>query len=140
MVESRQTFLMRKPWARRYLTCSAVLLVGVALAYGIDPAALLPAVLGFRVESVGLVHVFRALMGLYLAMGCFWFVGAIRPSVARPAVLSEIVFMGGLGLGRLLSLLLDGWPGPILFAGLVAEIIFAGLGVFVLKDLPREPG
>lgn len=131
---------MRKPWARCYLTCSSVLLVGVALVYGIDPAAVLPTVLGFRVESVGLIHVFRAVMGLYLAMGCFWFVGAIRPSVARAAVLSEIVFMGGLGLGRLLSLLLDGWPGPILFAGLCAEFVLAGLGMFVLKDLSRDPG
>ncbi len=120
--------------------CSSVLLVGVALAYGIDPAAVLPTVLGFRVESVGLIHVFRAVMGLYLAMACFWFVGAIRPSVARAAVLSEIVFMGGLGLGRLLSLLLDGWPGPILFAGLVAEFVLAGLGMFVLKNLLKDPG
>jgi len=49
-----------------YLLFMAVVLVPVALTYGIDPAAVLPRLLEMKVEGVDQIHIFRALMCLYL--------------------------------------------------------------------------
>jgi hypothetical protein len=73
-------------------------------------------------------------MGLYLATIVLWLLGAIRGGpLMRTALVSEIVFMSGLAIGRLLSLLLDGWPSPMLIAYMVAELVLASWGVLCLK-------
>ena len=75
-------------------------------------------------------------MGLYLATSVLWLLGAIRGGpLMRPAVVSEIVFMSGLAAGRLLSLLLDGWPSPMLIVYTVAELVLAAWGVLCLKKI-----
>ena len=73
-------------------------------------------------------------MGLYLAIIVLWLLGTIRGgSLMRTALISEIVFMSGLATGRLLSLLLDGWPSPMLIVYTVAELVLATWGVLCLK-------
>lgn len=73
-------------------------------------------------------------MGLYLAIIALWLIGAIRGGpLMRTALISEIVFMAGLASGRLLSLLLDGWPSPMLIAYTVAELVLASWGVLCLR-------
>jgi hypothetical protein len=86
-----------------------------------------------------LIHVFRAIMGLYLALIVLWLLGAIRGGpLMRTALISEIAFMSGLAAGRLLDLLLDGWPSPMLTAYAVAELVLAAWGVICLKTLARQ--
>ena len=51
----------------------------------------------------------------------------------RTALIGEIVFMAGLAAGRLLDLLLNGWPSQMLIASAVAELLLAAWGVFCLK-------
>jgi hypothetical protein len=46
--------------------------------------------------------------------------------------------MSGLAAGRLLDLLLDGWPSPMLIAYAVAELVLAAWGVICLKTLDRH--
>jgi hypothetical protein len=41
--------------------------------------------------------------------------------------------MAGLAAGRLLSLLLDGWPSPMLLVYTVAELVLAAWGVLCLR-------
>ncbi len=53
----------------------------------------------------------------------------------RTALISEIVFMSGLAAGRLLSLILDGWPSLILIAYAVAELLLAGWGIYCLRSI-----
>jgi hypothetical protein len=67
-------------------------------------------------------------MGLYLAIIVLWLLGG---SLMRTALISEIVFMSGLATGRLLSLLLDGWPSPMLIVYSVAELVLATGGFSV---------
>ena len=73
-------------------------------------------------------------MGLYLASIVLWLLGAIRGGpLMRTALIGEIVFMAGLAAGRLLDLLVAGWPSPMLIAYAVAELVLAAWGVFSLK-------
>ncbi|NHZ73527.1 MAG: DUF4345 domain-containing protein, partial [Nitrospirae bacterium] len=92
-------------WSRFYLLFSAAGLFPIALSYGVAPAGVLPAVLDVAIEGTDLTHIFRAVMGLYLAMIVLWILGAFRPELTRAAVISEVVFMFGLAFGRVLSIL-----------------------------------
>ena len=123
---------------RFYLLTSAILLFFIALGYGVAPGLILPQVLDIKIEHGDLTHIFRAVMGLYLAMAAFWGAGAFRVGLMRPAVLSEIVFMAGLALGRLLSVVADGWPSPLLTGGMALEFALAAWGILLLKTLPVE--
>lgn len=123
---------------RFYLLFSAVGLFAVALSYGVAPAVVLPKVLDLAVDGTDLTHVFRAIMGLYLAMIVLWVLGALRPSLTRAAVISEVVFMFGLALGRVLSIIVDGVPSVLLVAYTVVEIVMGCWGVLILKHV-AEP-
>jgi hypothetical protein len=120
--------------SRFYLLFSAAGLLPIALSYGIDPNQILPKFLQIHPIEGDLLHIFRAIMGLYLATLILWLVGAIRGGeLMRTALVSEIIFMSGLVTGRLLSLLLDGWPSPMLIAYTVAELLLAAWGFLCLK-------
>ena len=89
--------------SRFYLIFSAVGLLPIALSYGVDPNRILPKLLQILPIEGDVVHVFRAMMGLYLATIVLWLLGAMRGgSLMRTALISEIVFMSGLAAGRLL--------------------------------------
>ncbi len=79
-------------------------------------------------------------MGLYLAIIALWLLGAIRGGpLMRTAQIREILFMPGLASGGLLSLLLDGWPSPMLIAYSVAELVLARWGILCLRKFDSNP-
>lgn len=123
---------------RFYLLVSAVGLVPIALTYGIVPATILPRLFEIAVIDRDLTHIFRAVMGLYLACAIFWIVGAIVPRLTRIAILFEVLFMGGLVAGRVLSLLIDGLPSIMLIVYLVAETVLAVFGILLLRKPSSE--
>lgn len=100
--------------------------------YGANPGKLLPLIFDFRVENLELKNIFRAVMGLYLAFGAYWFLGARQPVYWRSATVSNILFMGGLGAGRGISLLLDG-VSPQYTLGMILELLMMGWGIYNLK-------
>lgn len=116
-----------------FLLVAAVGLVPIALGYGLDPARSLGHLFDIQVSNVNGTHVFRAIMGLYLAMAGFWALGAFRPQLREPALWSLVVFMFGLAAGRALSLLVDGMPHWLLGVYLVVEIVVGSLGWYLLK-------
>ena len=123
---------------RFYLLLSALGVAVIAVSYGAAPARVLPWLLDLDVESTNLRHVFRAVMGLYLAMAALWAAGATRPGLSHAALISEVVFMAGLAFGRIISWLADGTPAPLFVAYLVLELVFAAWGVALLFRL-RSP-
>ena len=125
--------------ARLYLLISAAGLTAVALSYGVAPATVLPKLLDITVEGTDLIHVFRAIMGLYLSMIVLWVLGAFRPSLTRVAVIAEIAFMSGLAVGRALSIIVDGMPSIALLGYTGVEIAMAGWGMLVLKKCFTAP-
>ena len=72
-------------------------------------------------------------MGLYLALLSFWIVGAFRVQLRQAALYSLVVFMLGLALGRVLSLVVDGMPSLLLIGYLGLELILGILGLILLK-------
>ncbi len=121
---------------RLVLLLAALGLVPIAMSYGLMPAQSLSYLLGIPVESVNHTHVFRAVMGLYLANAALWFAGYFNPSLRVAALWSLLIFMGGLAAGRVLSVIVDGVPGPLLVFYLVAELTLAALALRCL----RRPG
>ena len=118
-----------------FLLAAAVGLTPIALAYGLVPATTVPMLYGVEIDSINVTHIFRAVMGLYLAMVGFWFLGATRESLRFSALCSVVVFMGGLAAGRLLSLFLDGVPGALLVVYLLLEVGFAVVAFKLAKSL-----
>jgi len=119
-----------------FLLFTAVGLTPIALSYGAAPSSSLPYLFGIEVDTVNLTHILRAVMGLYLALVCFWIAGALRQELTVPALWSLVVFMFGLAGGRILSLVLDGMPNWLLFAYLLAELAFGAIGLRMLRTVP----
>ena len=127
---------MEKPMSREsvFLLAAAVGLTPIALAYGLVPTITVPMLYGVEIDSINVTHIFRAVMGLYLAMVVFWILGATRTPLRFAALCSMVVFMGGLAMGRLLSLLMDGIPGALLVIYLVLEVGFAAVAFKLAKE------
>ena len=115
-----------------------VFLFPVALSYGVDPAATLPKFMNITVEGTDQTHIFRALMGLYLGMVTFCIIAAFTPEWRHVAVIWAVFFAYSLALGRILSLIVDGMPSPILLFYLAVELAVGTLGLLVLKREQRK--
>ena len=104
----------------------------IALIYGVAPEVTMPMLFDVEAADVGTKNVFRGIMGIYLALAAFWIMGAMRPALRRGALWTLTLFMAGVGAGRILSLIVDGWPHPLLgfFTGL--EVVTALTGVILL--------
>lgn len=93
---------------KTFLLVASIGLFPIALSYGAAPGQSLSALFSFSVDTVNETHIFRAVMGLYLAFVVFWLMGVKDDKLTRPAIMGLVVFMLGLALGRTLSLLVDG--------------------------------
>ena len=127
-----------KNYRKPYLLISAVGLLPVALSYGVVPELSLNWLFGIIPDVPNETHIFRGVMGLYLALVSLWVLGAIRERYERAAVVSEVFFMSGLALGRLLSLLVDGWPHWLLAMYMLLEVILAIVGIILLRSWEAE--
>jgi len=88
---------------------------------------------GIDASDVNTRHIFRSIMGLYFAMVILWIMGAIHAPMRLPALWSLVAFTGGIGLGRLLSLMLDGWPHFLLVVYMLLEFMVATTGWLLIK-------
>ena len=97
----------------------------IALLYGIDPPWFARTFFGVDNLNVNFAHILRAIMCLYLALGCFWLFSAFSDRHRDTAILTTMVFAGGLFIGRVLSFIIDGQPAPllILYAALEFMIV-----------------
>lgn len=116
-----------------FLIGTAIGLVPIALSYGLMPQQSLGQLFGLQVDSVNGFHIFRAIMGLYLALALFWVAGALRQHLRQAALQSLVVFMLGLAAGRLGSLLIDGLPNRVLIFYLLLELAFGLAGLLLLR-------
>jgi hypothetical protein len=117
-----------------HLIVSVTIIIPIALVYGLLPEKILPQLFDFAVTGTDLSNIFRAIMGLYLAMAIFWITGIVKPELWRAATLANIVFMLGLASGRIISTKLDGPPSGYFSGGLVVEVL---LGVWGIMNLRR---
>ena len=127
---------MTKP-ENLHLTVSAILIIVIALGYGLFPNEVLSRLFSFTVDSTDLKRVFRATMGLYMAMTAFWITGIYNPAYRRSATITNVLFMSGLAAGRIVSLIADGVPSTLFLTGLVLELILACWGIWNLKKIQQ---
>jgi hypothetical protein len=116
-----------------HLIAALVVVVPVALGYGFLPSFPAWGYLDIPFTHTDVPNIFRAQMGLYLGCCYLWYLGMIKSNFWAPATYSLMLFMGGLGLGRLLSLLLDGMPSALFLWGTFAELGLASYAFYQLK-------
>jgi hypothetical protein len=116
-----------------FLLIAAIGLIPIALSYGVIPEKSLSYLFNITVSEINLIHILRAIMGLYLALILFWFIGAFKLQLRQAAIYSLVVFMFGLATGRVISLIFEGIPNWLLLAYLALEISFGILGLVLVK-------
>lgn len=121
---------------RAFLLFSFCVIAGVALLYGVSPQWFAQTFLGVAELDLDLVHILRAIMGLYLAVGFFFLFAAFREAYRNAAVLLTGVLCVGLLSGRVLSFAMDGQPSSLLmfYAGVEVIFILATYWVFRQPD------
>jgi hypothetical protein len=116
-----------------FLLIAAVGLVPIAISYGLMPQKSLNFLFDFSVSDTNSIHIFRAIMGLYLAQSLFWIIGVFKAQLRQAALYSLIVFMLGLAVGRILSIIIDGIPHWLLIVYLLLELSFGVTGLFLVN-------
>lgn len=116
-----------------FLLVASLGIFPVALTYGLFQELFF----GIEINSIEMTNIFRATMGLYMAMGMFWLVAAFNTKYTLSALHSLIVFMSGLATARFVSMLMDGTPNLVLIGYTVIEAVIAYFGYSVLKGSPQ---
>ena len=119
---------------KKYFLIIAFVVVSIiAILYGISPAWFAKTFLNIPAMSVDFAHILRAVTGLYLGLGLFWLFAAFNDRHRNTAVLTTAIFAGGLVSGRLISLLADGRPSPILLVYIALEFLLIPVAVWVFR-------
>ncbi len=116
-----------------FLMLASLVVSIIALLYGISPTWFAQTFLNESTLSVDHAHIFRAVMTLYLSLGLFWLSAAFNPKYRNPAVLTTAIFAGGLVIGRLVSLLVDGRPSTILLVYIAMELSLVPVALWVFR-------
>jgi Domain of unknown function (DUF4345) len=121
---------------KTYLILAFATVSIIALLYGISPAWFASTFLGVTGLSLNFAHILRAVMCLYLALGCFWLFAAFSDTHRNTAILTTILFAGGLVTGRLVSFIVDGQPAPLLsiYAGMELALVPIGYWIYTRPD------
>jgi len=129
----RRTMQMKKV----YLIFAFLAVTIFALLYGISPKWYADTFLGITDLQTNIAHILRAVTGLYLALAAFWLYSASNDKYQNVAILTTILFAGGLVAGRCVSVTLDGQPAPVLLLYGAAEFAVVLIGYWVFR-LPEK--
>lgn len=116
-----------------HLIISIIIVVPVAFIYGFQPNLQFD----IHINTIDENNFFKAIMGLYLGFSMLWLLGVYKGMYWRTAIITNIIFMMGLGLGRLISLCLDGLPTFTYVFGTFAELFLGFYGIWVLLRSKR---
>ena len=121
---------------RAFLIAAFMIVSAIALLYGMDPQWFGRTFLNLPQLDPNIAHILRAVMGLYLALGLFWLYSAFNQKYRNVAVLTTMIFSGGLVAGRIFSYFTEGQPAPLLIFYIAAEFALTPLAywVFTLEE------
>ncbi|WP_299098212.1 DUF4345 domain-containing protein [uncultured Winogradskyella sp.] len=111
-----------------HLVISVLIVVPIAFVYGFNPSS----EFDIHLNTIDEHNQFKAVMGLYLGFSIVWILGIFKAKFFKLALTSNIIFMIGLGFGRILSWLIDGTPTFGYQFGAFAEIFLGCYGLWVL--------
>jgi hypothetical protein len=116
-----------------FLVFVAIGVFFASLGYGFLPSLTMPFLYDIEATNTNFLNILRAISGLYIALVTFWIIGAYNSNLQLPALWSLTIFMTGIALGRVTSILIDGLPSPIFIFYLFIEIISGLIGYALLK-------
>ena len=113
-----------------HLVISICIVFPVSILYGFQPS------LKFDIspETIDEHNFLKAVMGLYIGFSILWTLGILKKQFLKTAIITNIIFMLGLGFGRLLSFYFDGIPTFGYQFGTFAELFLGFYGVWVLNN------
>lgn len=112
-----------------HLIISVLIVVPVAFVYGFNPSSKFD----IHLNTIDEHNFFKAIMGLYLGFSTLWILGVFKASYLKLALITNIIFMLGLGFGRVLSWIIDGTPTFGYQFGTFAELFLGFYGVWAMK-------
>lgn len=125
MIKSKKEVIIKIP-----LVISVLIVIPTAIIYGFQ----LDSLLDFKLDTVDEFNQFKAMMGLYLGFSTLWILGLFKSNYLKTALISNMIFMLGLGFGRLLSIWGDGIPSLAYLYGALGELILGFYSLWVLKS------
>lgn len=130
LMESVKERLMKNDFILKiHLVISVLIVIPVAFVYGFNPDSQFD----IHLNSVDELNQFKAIMGLYLGFSMLWILGIFKRNFLKIALISNMVFMLGLSLGRAMSMFLDGAPTFGYQFGIFAELLLGIYGLWILK-------
>ncbi|WP_318036866.1 DUF4345 domain-containing protein [Streptomyces caniscabiei] len=97
-------------------------------------------VYGVDIQSPSEANIFRSGSGsLYVALAILFCLGASNTRYTRTSLVTLFTFMSGLAVGRLVSIVADGWPHTLLIAVLVVEASYAVAAAYALREKDSSP-
>ncbi len=113
-----------------HLLISTAIVISAAFVYGFNPNL----VLNVNTNTIDEANILKAIMGLYLAFASLWILGIINQNHWKTATISNMLFMLGLGFGRIISIFIDGIPSIIFGFGTFGELVLGFYALFQLKS------
>ena len=106
----------------------------IGLVYGVSPQWFYETFLAnSQTPGVDQSHILRAVMMLYLGLGLFWLYCAFSDKYRDAGIVVLGVFCAGLVSGRILSVVVDGTPSPILVVYILMELGLVPICIWLLK-------
>ncbi len=105
----------------------------IGLLYGVCPKWFARIFLEISDLNPDIAHILRAVMCLYLALGGFWLYSAFKDDYRNIALITVIIFAGGLVIGRIISFIIEGQPAPILTLYIIMEFTLVPVTYFIYK-------
>ncbi|WP_026775785.1 DUF4345 domain-containing protein [Polaribacter sp. Hel_I_88] len=124
MFKTKQDFI-----TKIHLIISVLIVVPVSFVYGFNPSS----EFDIQLQTIDEHNFFKAIMGLYLGFSTLWILGIFKHQYLKIALITNMIFMLGLGFGRVLSFFMDGNPTFGYQFGTIAELFLGFYGVWVLK-------
>jgi hypothetical protein len=111
-----------------HLVISVWVVIPVAFVYGFN----IDSQLEIFPKTIDEHNFLKAVMGIYLGFAILWILGIFRKEYLKSALISHVMFMLGLGFGRLLSFAMDGLPSDAYLIGTFGELLLGFYGVWIL--------
>ena len=111
-----------------HLWISVPIVFAAGLSYGFFPENFLE----LQPNSADEQNFHKAITGLYFGCAFLWVLGLLKKSLFRTALLSHIFFMVPMGIGRLISIIMDGIPSTLYVYGTIGELVLGLYGLWVL--------
>ena len=116
-----------------YLIFAFISVSIIGLLYGVCPKWFARTFLEINDLNLDIAHICRAVMCLYLALGLFWLYSAFNDDYRNVALITVLIFAGGLVIGRIISFFIEGQPAPILTLYIFMEFTLVPVTFWVYR-------